>query len=480
MKKAILFLSVFAAFCSKAIAQNECSAAFCDERKQQVGTVCHQHKEGGALVYYFNPDGSFCFCRCSCIGSYTPVALDNSKWMPIGEVKVGDKVLALQKDNKWISSNVVFSDGTEGSNRTIPYAIFISLTNGTKLVTTPDHIFLMPDKSLKRADRLSPIDNLTDEKMQPVKITQIVAGEYAGNVHNIAVGKWDSQNPNVEGHFINTKGIISGDFYVQSIAKGSQDIGINLPQVGSIEYTTMYKSNLKEEKMLGISSLEDEIKMNDNATFKPIKPVLIPKDAINFLPKEYEEALKGTLAPLDNSIPYEVANYIVYNYKRFFPDVVYHVDWSDNVVNAYAWMEGNTRHVALKGGLIRHNAIKVEGVGLVLAHELGHHYGGAPRYPGNPWASCEGQADYWGAMVAERIVWWGPYALDQIEKGSQQLYNLFCCGLKAGDVLSLTATKENVAGICSHPPALCRLQTYRAGLRLETKPACAGDPPSVK
>lgn len=465
-------------FCKTSFAQCAgCSAAFCEERKQQVSTVCHQHKEGGALVYYFNPDGTCCYCTCSCVASDTPVAIDSSTWMPIGEVKIGDKVLALQDNNKWVSSKVIFSDGTEGSNRTIPYAIFISLSNGTKLVTTPDHIFLMPDRSLKRADRLSPLDNLTDEKMKPIKITQIVAGEYKGTVHNIAVGNWDSQNANIDGHFINTKGVISGDFFVQSIAKGGEDTGLNLPQVGSSEYSNSYKASLNNQSMYGLELMgQDEIKLNDNSTFKPFKPVKIPNNAINFLPKEYEEAFQGSLAPLDASIPAEVANYIVYNFKRFFPDVVYHIDWANNTVNAYAWMEGNTRHVALLGGIIRHNAIKVEGLGLILAHELGHHYGGTPRYPNNPWASCEGQADYWATLVCERVVWWGPQAKEQIEKGSQQVYNLFAYGLRAGNLFKLNKGLELV-GICTHPAASCRLETYNAGLRLEPKPTCAGDSP---
>lgn len=122
---------------------------------------------------------------------------------------------------------------------------------------------------------------------------------------------------------------------------------------------------------------------------------------------------------------------------------------------------------------IRHRAVEIEGLGLVLAHEIGHHFGGAPRYPNNPWASCEGQADYWGALVAMREVWWGGEALRQVRAGAEQLYNLFAHGLLMG--LSEADAELQLAALagCGHPPAACRRETYLAALTLDDKPACA-------
>ena len=452
------------------------SPQFCESKKPRIGVVCHTAAPG-ALVYFDLADGSCVYCACSCVASSTPVAAEGSNWVKMGDIKLGDKVLALQK-GKWISTEVTYSDGTEGSSTTIRYAIYIALSNGIQLVTTKDHIFLLADKSIKRADRLAPTDNLVDANMKPLKITELFAGDFKGSVHNITVGKPDLQSSNFEGHFINTNGVISGDFYVQSIHKESNDIGLSNPQVGSEEYVLKYKNVLKEERMLGISKTTEEIKFNDKNVFVPYKSIAIPKDAINFLPPKYEKAAIGTLLPLDNSVPYEVAEYIVYNFRRFYPEIIYHIDWTDNVVNAYAWMDGGKRHVALKGGLIRHTAVKQEAVGLVLAHEIGHHFGGGPRYPDNPWASCEGQADYWGALVCERTVWWGPYALQQIRMGGEQLYNLFAYGLLFGNLFEIE-NQKSMTGICGHPSASCRLATYRAALTLDEKPSCAGDPPSI-
>jgi len=78
-------------------------------------------------------------------------------------------------------------------------------------------------------------------------------------------------------------------------------------------------------------------------------------------------------------------------------------------------------------------------------------------------------------MVAQRHVWWGPYAIEQIKKGSEQLYNLFAYGLAAGNLFDKPT--QFAGGNCSHPSAACRLETYKAAITLENKPACAGDPP---
>ncbi len=53
--------------------------------------------------------------------------------------------------------------------------------------------------------------------------------------------------------------------------------------------------------------------------------------------------------------------------------------------------------------MARHKEMTVDGLVTVLCHEIGHHIGGAPSYPGM-WASNEGQSDYWGTTkCAKRI-----------------------------------------------------------------------------
>ena len=77
-------------------------------------------------------------------------------------------------------------------------------------------------------------------------------------------------------------------------------------------------------------------------------------------------------------------------------------NWDDGTVNAYAFQQGSEWHVAMFGGLARHETITIDGMSLVACHEIGHHLGGAPRKPdfggSVGWASNEGQADYFGTL----------------------------------------------------------------------------------
>ena len=117
--------------------------------------------------------------------------------------------------------------------------------------------------------------------------------------------------------------------------------------------------------------------------------------------------------------------------------------------------------------------MRQEGLGLVLAHEIGHHYGGPPLYPNNG-LSCEGQADWWGANIGMREVWWGEEYIRQTLAAADQLYDFFSNGLIMTISEQEEATLFTTSGNCSHPPAACRRDTYIAATRAQPKPACAG------
>lgn len=455
----------------------ECPGAHCSAKSEQINNICKAQGQAGNLVFVEHPAGSgqYCYCRCSCLPPDTPVAVAPEKWQELGKLKVGDSVLALQQDGTWKMAPVVFSDGTKQPKKPLPYAIYVTTSNGTSLVTTADHAFLLADmKTLRRADRLQPNDQLVNaDTMKPVSITRLYSGSYLGPMHNIAATSWNTTDDQW-GHLINTRGVVSADYFAQ--VNLVRDDAQTEPQVGSDEYLKRHSS------FRALQAAPKEIKLGKAAKFIPHKRLAIPPDAIPFLEPGQDVAAKGTLHPLDYTLPYEMAQYLTNHYQRFYPQIVFHVEWQDDRVNAFAWMQGSTRHVAILGGLLRHRAIRQEGAGLVLSHETGHHFGGNPRYPsGNTWASCEGQSDYWGASVAQRTVWWGSEALEKTMKGAEQLYDLFANGLLKGNLIEQSKSTQGAVpfGICSHPPAYCRHETYLAANRLEPKPSCAGDPPSL-
>jgi hypothetical protein len=82
--------------------------------------------------------------------------------------------------------------------------------------------------------------------------------------------------------------------------------------------------------------------------------------------------------------------------------------WTDPTVNAYAQQMGNVWKVSMFGGLARHETITQDAMALVVCHELGHHIGGAPRKVSpwsSPWASNEGQSDYFATLKCLRRAW---------------------------------------------------------------------------
>lgn len=442
----------------------QCPTAHCGAKSAIIKKVCDSKKLAVAFLEYNN---DFCWCACSCVTADTTVLVPLNKTKAMGGFKISDKVLALKNKN-WVESTVTYSGaGGPEPERPYPYAVFIEVETGNSLITTADHAFLLSDGTLKRADRLIHSDILLSSAQKPLKITKLAVGEYLGRLANITTDA--PKNGSYEGHIISTNGILSGDFYAQNNLV--PQTYIDKPQIGSSTYLKVYGKNKVTDESIFRGQLENgKIDLGEGRYFAPYKSFNVPEKAVPFLPPEHETPIESLLYPLDSSVPYEIAEYIVWQYKRFYPEINFEIHWTDDRVNAYAWMSGGKRYVALLGGLVRHKYIQKEGVGLVLAHEMGHHYGGEPKYPNNPWASCEGQSDYWGALVAERVVWWGPEALRQIKEGGQQLYNLFSGGLLTGNLLALPA-KENLA--CSHPPAYCRLQTYQAAARMDDKPSCA-------
>ncbi len=446
----------------------QCPENHCGLKSALIKKVCDNKKLPVAFLEY---QGDFCWCQCSCVAGNTLISVPGDADRAIETIAIGDTVLALN-NGQWKPSAVTYSGaGGPKPERPYPYAVFVQLDNGASLVTTSDHAFVLSDKSLKRADRLVPTDILLAKDLQPLRIKALSVGQYFGSLVNITTDAPTNSN-SLDGHVISTNGVLSGDFFVQNnLIPQSQ---LQLEQIGSSLYQSKYKSSeVISAKAMSALVKEGVIDLGEGRKFVPYKEVNTPKDAVSFLPKGQDIPRNDLLQTLDASVPYEIAEYVIWQFKRFYPEINFVIDWTNDVANAYAWQQNGQKYVSITGGLIRNIHIKQEAVGLVLSHEMGHHYGGLPRYTqsGNTWASCEGQSDYWGALVAQRQVWWGAEGLRQTKEGGKQLYNFFAYGLIGG---SQIANPIKAASDCSHPPAWCRLETYEAATRLDNKPACAG------
>ena len=137
-----------------------------------------------------------------------------------------------------------------------------------------------------------------------------------------------------------------------------------------------------------------------------------------FLPPNRWKIPVNTNRFYQNNMTKEAFDHLIDEVERVYTPIVSSLGgklnvvrkWDDGTVNAYANRSGKTYNVHMFGGLARHKSMTVDGMTLVVCHELGHHIGGAPKYSsspwgGNQWASNEGQADYFGSLKCARKVW---------------------------------------------------------------------------
>ena len=168
-------------------------------------------------------------------------------------------------------------------------------------------------------------------------------------------------------------------------------------------------------------------------------------------------------------------------------------DFTDSTVNAYASREGNTYIVRMFGGLAKRKEITPDGFAMVVCHELSHHIGGIPLYAGEEWASNEGNSDYVASLNCMRKMFaddttdvksLDPIAVNKckaVYKGQdlRSCYHILagaksCADLLAalnGETVSFGKTSKVVVRktMDTHPPAICRLQTYVAGALCSAK-----------
>lgn len=105
------------------------------------------------------------------------------------------------------------------------------------------------------------------------------------------------------------------------------------------------------------------------------------------------------LWPLRARWPARRARTLIGRFQAQWPELAYDMDLAVELANAQAFLDGGMRRVRLYGGLVRHRRINTAGLAVALAHETGHHLGGAPRLEFYRWLSSEARADEWANTV---------------------------------------------------------------------------------
>jgi hypothetical protein len=147
-------------------------------------------------------------------------------------------------------------------------------------------------------------------------------------------------------------------------------------------------------------------------------------------------------------------------------------------------MEDNLM-IKIYGGMLRHPKQTIEGIYLVLCHELGHFLGGAPKsFRGRSrlwsWSSAEGQADYFASnkcmiKLYDNGVFTKKYSSQNSKCEDNYCHLITSSALALGNIFASMRTDwispilGKVVGSkvsrtrYGHPNPQCRLDTFLAG-----------------
>ena len=94
---------------------------------------------------------------------------------------------------------------------------------------------------------------------------------------------------------------------------------------------------------------------------------------------------------------------VIQIFQSTYPDVQFILSSQSTEINAQAIQFFGSKAILINGGFTQMENITTDDFGLIICHELGHHFGGAPYFPpseGNSvWASAEGAADFWATRT---------------------------------------------------------------------------------
>jgi hypothetical protein len=434
-------------------------------------------------------DGVLCFCCCMCFAYGTPIEIPGNRQKVIEEFQVGDLVMAANvgpnNELTWLPKTVEFSNGTGDITAPSVMVMVLFQADGGEdyLIVTKNHLFLMPSGRLKRADTLVPgQDSLVRADGTTTPVVGLSVGEINKGVHHIATSLTTTTTMN--GHLLNSKGIVSADYALQISNIEQENAGImvegheSLPVFGTEAYLAAYAG-----AYAGVTGNSFRVG-TPNVNFADYSPEgfrhlaldgdeelkEVPADARSYITKDQAKDIQrdAPQLPPGSTAGIDVVYYLFQLYKGFYPEIEFELDLDSNLPNAYAFKddEGIAR-IRVNGGLLRINAIKFNSLAMILANRIGGMFGGPPL--NDQGYSCEGQADYSGVGVVLRKIWYGGLYGDIVGPGLKELDEFF------GYI-----SPDNSTGVpgdtCTYISIDCRKQAMNAALMSIPLPECAGGP----
>lgn len=193
--------------------QGHCSSvgaaatAMCNGNAQLLGITEEEYKKrGGAAITAEN--GRICQCPCSCVVADTNIATTTG-YIPIKDLTKGTMIATPLSKATLASSSMLLS--TTLNDLAVQKTTF---SNGSEIISSPNHTFITPNEMIISAEQLKSGDKVLAADGQILTITTAPEkGTFDGTLYNLSVNE-NSQDAN--DHIIDTNGILSGDWLLQS------------------------------------------------------------------------------------------------------------------------------------------------------------------------------------------------------------------------------------------------------------------------
>jgi hypothetical protein len=415
-------------------------------------------------------DPGYCYCCCSCFAYDTPIKVADDAYALSQDVKTGTFLLAAGTSLDWKRTQVTYGEGYEAPDPHPMYYVRYEYPEDKEtfreVIVTADHLFLMADDKLATVQDIRPGDKLRRADGKTAAVLFSARGTYVGGIQTIELGTYDGGS--LDGHLINTNGIVTSDYSVQVFYVGAPKAQRDKVaaavtkradglEIGTPDFHARYPSPAFE------AFLADKKQWPGGFAPAPMEGIInVPPTAFRFLTELQEEDVynNGEFYARSTTTPLGTALFLVEWFKAFYPDVIFLIDWANDRPNAYAWGADRQKLAVITGGLLRAKVLNRDGFALIMSMLIVRLQG---QY------ACKGEIGQMAVANVLRMLWQAGLYLYFVQPAVDEvkaLYNL--CKANGGG---------NPDDVCNDPSLDCLIECYESGIMFRPLPACAKPKP---
>lgn len=475
----------------KTLITDMCAEQHCAAKSEKINKICKANNwQVNHLVLVCNEQTEICCnCTCSCLAFDTPVRQSATSTKAIQTFVIGDRVLAFDADGQSRESTIAFSNGTSATS-VQPEMAYVSFRIGNEditVTTTLNHTFLGADRRLIQAQMLVPNYQVMLADGAVTVITKLEIKSYTGGVWNIATTT--EQPENLDGHLVDTDGILSGDFALQLFyddlaAKGYAVPRDSLPAVTTRAHDAMVDAHAASQQGVTLAARPQRdlasfmasagsnnaisilgaskggITLNGDHSFT----LQIPKSALNqgFLTAAQAVEVQGLQQADSTRDPQRAGNclWLFKLFHGFYPQIHFIYDAASREANAFSFVLGPQQYVLVQGGLARTEHMKWQGLALLLGYLVA-------RFDKDALDTlhCKAIADYLAPSTLQTV--FNPLYPTVIFESLKQVTALFS---------HIPSKEDDPVPGCASTTLDCRVETYKQSIAFLPEPSCIEAP----